>query len=302
VIDPELAAVLARLPVLDMADPVALRALERERARSVSPERPGGLAVRDHVVPGLGADPAVTVRVYAPEGAPVPVLMWLHGGAFVFGDVAATDGWCVRTALAVGCAVVAVEYRLAPENPFPAALRDCLAALRWVAGHADRLEVDAGRIAVGGISAGGGLAAAVALAARDEGGPAPMYQVLDNASLDDRCDTPSMRAAGHAPVWTRGQARHGWRLYLGDTAATPYAAPARADDLAGLPAAYILANEYCPFRDEDIAYAVRLIRAGVPVELHVRPGTFHGSNAFPGPAVSRRATEDLYAALRSAFG
>ncbi|GCD94471.1 alpha/beta hydrolase [Embleya hyalina] len=301
-IDPELLAVLPYLPTVDIAEPAAFRAAQR--ARTQPPQRPDGLLVEDRVVAG-----GVPVRIYTPTaaveaagaGGALGVLVWFHGGGFVFGDMDSTDGSCVATALEVGCVVVNVEYRLAPENPFPAGFDDAWAALRWVAEHASSIGADAGRIAVGGVSAGGGLAAALALRARDEGGPALVYQVLDTAVLDDRLDTPSMREFDATPLWSRPQAELSWRYYLAGAEANAYAAPARAEDVANLAPAYITANEFDPLRDEAIEYAVRLIRAGVPVELHHRPGTFHGSNAIPSAEVSRRALEDIRRALRAAF-
>ncbi|MFI1583220.1 alpha/beta hydrolase [Embleya sp. NPDC020630] len=301
-IDPELLAVLPYLPTVDIAEPAAFRAAQRARAQPL--QRPDGLLVEDRVVAG-----GVPVRIYTPTaavgaagagGAP-GVLVWFHGGGFVFGDMDSTDGSCVATALEVGCVVVNVEYRLAPEDPFPAGFEDAWAVLRWVAEHAASIGADPGRIAVGGVSAGGGLAAALALRARDEGGPALVYQVLDTAVLDDRLDTPSMREFDATPLWSRPQAELSWRYYLAGAEASAYAAPARAEDVAGLAPAYITANEFDPLRDEAIEYAVRLIRAGVPVELHHRPGTFHGSNAIPSAEVSRRALEDIRRALRAAF-
>ncbi|MGC0415247.1 alpha/beta hydrolase [Embleya sp. AB8] len=302
-IDPELLAVLPSLPTVDIADPAAFRAAQR--ARTLPVQRPAGLLVEDRVVAG-----GVPVRIYTPREAraaagpdgALGVLVWFHGGGFVFGDIDSSDGTCVATALDTGCVVVSVGYRLAPEHPFPAGFEDAWAALGWVVGQAAAFGGDPARVAVGGTSAGAGLAAALALRARDEGGPALVYQVLDTPVLDDRLDSASMREFEVAPLWDRRQATLSWQYYLAGAEATAYAAPARAEDVTNLPPAYITANELDPLRDEAIEYAGRLIRAGVPVELHHRPGTFHGSNAIPVADVSRRAIADIRRALRGALG
>jgi acetyl esterase/lipase len=204
----------------------------------------------------------------------------------------------------VGAVVVSVDYRLAPEHPFPAGVEDCYAALAWLAAHAAELGVDPARIAVAGQSAGGGLAAATALLARDRGGPALCFQLLEIPELDDRLDTPSMRAFTDTPLWNRPNAVWSWKHYLGASHAgepSAYAAPARAKDLAGLPPAYVSTMEFDPLRDEGILYALRLLQAGVPVELHSYPGTFHGSALLPGAKVSQRGAREVMEALRHAL-
>lgn len=306
-IHPEFHTLIPTLPLVDITDPVAFRERQRIRAAEIAATvvHPSGLSVVDRCVPGPAGAPDVPVRIYTPESASgdTGVLVWFHGGGYVFGEIAASERTCVAIAADVGCVVVSVDYRLAPENPYPAGLDDCFAATSWVAAHGDELGVNASRVAVGGVSAGAGLAAALALRVRDQGGPAVVYQVLDNPMLDDRLETQSVREFTDTPLWTHRQAVLGWDFYLGDRSAeTPvYAAAARAVDLAGLPAAWIAANELDPLRDEAIEYALRLLRAGVPVELHHRPGTFHGSNAFPGVSVSDRTREDMHLGLTSAL-
>ena len=196
--------------------------------------------------------------------------------------------------------VVSVEYRLAPEHPFPAGLEDCYAALVWTATEAKKLGIDPERIAIAGQSAGGGLAAATALLARDRGGPKLCFQLLEIPELDDRLDTPSMLAFTDTPLWNRPNAVWSWRHYLGPDhrgEVSPYAAPARAENLAGLPPAYISTMEFDPLRDEGILYALRLLQAGVSVELHSYPGTFHGSALLPTAEVSRRNMEEVFGVL-----
>ncbi|MCA1004269.1 alpha/beta hydrolase [Rhodococcus hoagii] len=306
-IHPELRTLIPALPKVDIAEPAAFRERQRIRATELAAAvvRPHDMAVVDRLVPGPVGAPDVPVRIYTPGGvsAEAGALVWFHGGGYVFGEIAASERACVEIADVVGCVVVSVEYRLAPEYPYPAGLDDCSAALTWVAEHGDELGVDPARLAIGGVSAGAGLTAALALRVRDENGPRLVYQVLDNPMLDDRMETESIREFTDTPLWTHGQAILGWEFYLGDRIAdTPsYAAAARAADLSGLPPAWISANELDPLRDEAIEYALRLMRAGVPVELHHRPGTFHGSNGFPGIWVSDRTREDMHLGLKAAL-
>jgi acetyl esterase len=194
-----------------------------------------------------------------------------------------------------------VGYRPAPEHRFPAALDDAYAVLNWTAEHAGKLGIDPARIAVGGHSAGAGLAAAVALRARDQQGPPICFQLLNQPQLDDRQETWSARHFTDTPWMTRDKLAATWRHYLGSAPASPYAAPARAADLSGLPPAYIATAEFDPLRDEGIGYALRLLQAGVPVELHQWPGTFHGSQAILSAEVSQRQIAELGAALRRAL-
>jgi len=229
----------------------------------------------------------------------------IHGGGFLFGDIAMMDPWCQAVASELDAVVVSVEYRLAPEHPFPAGVEDCYAALSFCGAHAAELGVDAARLAIAGQSAGGGLAAATALLARDRGGPALCFQLLEIPELDDRLDTPSMRAFEDTPLWNRPNAVWSWRHYLGPGHAgetSLYAAPARAKDLAGLPPAYVSTMEFDPLRDEGILYALRLLQAGVPVELHSFPGTFHGSGLLAAAQVSQRGARESLDALRRALG
>jgi acetyl esterase/lipase len=211
------------------------------------------------------------------------------------GDDALFDEWCPAVAV-VG---VAVDDRLAPEAPYPGALEDCFAALRWAHDEADVLGIDRARIGVRGISAGAGLAAAVALLARDRGVDLA-FQLLDSPMLDDRQITPSSRQDGLA-VWTREANAFGWRAYLGDLYGTdavpPTAAPARATDLSGLPPAFVSVGTADGFHDEAVDYAHRLERAGVPCELHVYAGAPHGYHLAGETAIARQARQDMTAWL-----
>lgn len=242
----------------------------------------------------------VRLRVYRPRsaGGDLPGVLYLHGGGFCIGDIDTEHGGAVALANAVSAVVVNVDYRLAPEHPYPAGLEDCYTALRYLAGLAG---VDPTRLAVHGQSAGGGLAAATALLARDRGGPALAYQSLGIPELDDRLETPSMVAFTHTPMWSRVQAIKSWEYYLGGQVADGYAAPSRTEDLRGLPAAFVATCEYDPLRDEGLIYAQRLVQAGVAVELHLYPGTFHGAALVRDADVVRRMESDNLEALRRAL-
>nr|WP_239523218.1 alpha/beta hydrolase [Geodermatophilus normandii] len=233
-------------------------------------------------------------------------MYWVHGGGHVLGDVEQDDPFLCDVVLDTGAVCVPVDWRRAPEHPFPAALEDCHAGLRWVADHADDLGLDPGRLVVGGASSGGGLAAGLALLARDRGDVGIAGQFLVYPMLDDRAVTPSSRAITHPHVWNGESNRLAWRAYLGGAAdgdVSPYAAPARATDLTGLPPTWLATAELDLFLDEDVDYAQRLIAAGVPTELHVYRGAVHGFDLFaPDAEVSRRYLADRAAALCRALG
>ncbi|MEU3573572.1 alpha/beta hydrolase [Kitasatospora sp. NPDC036755] len=259
----------------------------------------GRFEVTELRVPRTGDEGEITLVSARPAGVrgPLPLLYYLHGGGMVTGNAWSVlprllHGW----ALPLGLAVVSVEYRLAPRTRFPGAVEDCYAGLAWAAEHAGPLGIDARRVVIGGKSAGGGLAAALALLTRDRGGPAPVGQLLLSPMLDDRGDTfSSHQMAGH-DTWDRTSNATAWQALLGDrygvTDLSPYAAPARATDLGRLPAAYLDVGSAETFRDEAVAYADAIWRAGGEAELHVWPGACHGFDTLaPGAAVSRDAHE-----------
>jgi acetyl esterase len=317
-VDPELAEVLPllrHLPLDTAADVEAARAIEADVLRPTSGHvDTTGLTVVDCAVPGVGGQPDVPGRVYRPAAANpgLPALVLIHGGGFVLGTLDGVHADATALARALDAVVVAVGYRLAPEHPYPAALEDCWAVLCWLAGAGAReLGVDRDRIGVLGRSAGGGLAAGLALLARDRGGPALCTQHLFAPMLDDRMETPSMRAFTDTPSWDRPSTAACWAHYLrgrraltgGSPAANvpAYAAPARATDLRGLPPAHITAMEYDPLRDEAVLYALGLLEAGVHVELHMYPRTFHAAALVRTAAVARRIEADVHASLRRAL-
>lgn len=292
--DPELEAFVHLFPPADLSDPATARKNLAELAASVPAADTSNMIVEDRTVP---ADPPVPVRIYRPVDARAAVV-WLHGGGYVMGDLDTEHSAASWFADGAGVVVVSVGYRLAPENRFPAAMDDAYAALTWTVEHAAELGVDPARVAVGGHSAGGGLAAAVALRARDEQGPPIHFQLLNQPSLDDRQETWSQWHFTDLPWVNREKITTSWRHYLGDARATPYAAPGRATDLSGLPTAYIATAELDPSRDEAIEYGLRLLRAGVSVDLHQWAGTFHGSQAILSADVSQRQIAELVGALR----
>jgi acetyl esterase/lipase len=260
--------------------------------------------------PGYQGDPEVRVLMFRPIGAtdPLAVLLHFHGGGFIVGcpEMAAAD--CANLAFNLQCAVVSVDYRLAPENPHPGPVHDCYAVLEGIWRSADALNLDRDRIAVMGESAGGGLAAAVALMARDIGEVRLVFQLLVTPMLDDRTgrqdDYDGMPFAGEF-IWDRERNCFGWNSLLGPAAGSndvhPYAAPARAPDLARLPTTFISTGALDLFAEENMEYARRLLRSGVPVELHLYPGAVHGYRGVASSRLAMRADADRVAALQKAF-
>jgi triacylglycerol lipase len=246
----------------------------------------------EHFAPGPPGAPNVRVLVYTPPGAataPRPAFLHFHGGGFVIGTPELNDGSSRLLAAELGCVVASVDYRLAPETPFPGALEDGYAALAWLHAQADVLGVDRARIAIGGESAGASHAARLAILVRDRGEFPICLQLLDSPALDDRTgsSTNTHPYCGEF-VWTRGSNRFGWSSLLGVDAGSADvpadAVPARIEDLSGLPPCFIAVGALDLFLEESIEYARRLIRAGVPTELHVIPGAFHGFAVAGGDA------------------
>ncbi len=262
-------------PDISSLDPAVVRPL----FSSIGPATEGQPVARveEVVAPGPAGD--ITVRVYTPEGrGPFPMLVFFHGGGFVLCSLDTHDGLCRALANGAGCLVASVDYRLAPEAPFPAAPEDCLAATRWLAENAARLGGDPARMAVGGDSAGGNLAAVTALMVRDLGGPALAHQLLIYPVTDCSFDTPSYRQNAEGYLLSRDMMRWFWGHYLKNEADAddPFASPLRAPDLSNLPPAHVITAEYDPLRDEGEAYAQRLLAAGIRTELIRYDGVFHG--------------------------
>jgi acetyl esterase/lipase len=249
-------------------------------------------------VESITLDSGAGIRLFRPPGVtePAPALLWIHGGGYVLGTAQMDDGLCRRFSRRLGITVASVDYRLAPEHPYPTPLEDCYSALTWLAGLP---AVQKDRVAIGGASAGGGLAAALALLARDRGALTPAFQVLVYPMLDDRSSV-SPEHSGYR-LWNARSNHFGWEAYLGG-ADRQVAVPARRDDLGGLPPAWLGVGTHDLFHDEDLAYAERLTAAGVPCHVEVVPGAFHGFDIIASKAaVSRRFFDSQCDSLRTAL-
>jgi len=257
--------------------------------------------VEDRIIPGPAGQ--IPIRIYTPHGrGPFPVLLLFHGGGYVLGNIDINSGPCRALTNAAGCIVVSADYRLAPEHKFPAAVEDGYAVSKWVAEHASAIDGDPTRIAVGGESAGGNLAAVIALMARDRGTPRLVYQLLLYPFTNYAFDTPSYEECADGYLLTKQDMVWFWDYYLGseEDGLSPYASPARAQDLRGLPPAMVVTAEFDPLRDEGEAYAAQLRDFGVPVVCKRYKGMIHGFFSFPLDQVKETAHE-LAAGLRSAF-
>ena len=307
-LSPEEHAALASIPdeARDLSDIEAARKVASIRFATL-PRDTGDVAVSDYRIESSDGT-RIRVRIYRPAdiNGKIPALMWMHGGGLVMGHIDWDDSQCAHLSREGHCIVVSVDYRLAPEYPYPKPLEDCTAALWWIGHNADDLGADGGRIAVGGASAGAGLAAASALWARDHGGPHLTWQMLIYPMLDHRNVTVSSRRFTHPNIWNRADNVAAWNAYLsghaGESGISPYASPALATNLSGLPSAYIAVGELDLFLDENIDYAKRLLTDGVATELHVYTGAFHGSDLLaPQSPLSRRWIADRDQALRRAL-
>jgi len=278
------------------------------RRSSPRAEAPEDLVVTDVEVPGPPGAPPVPLRLYQPRTltGPAPALLWVHGGGMVLGDHLQDERRNIAFARTLGITVASVGYRLAPQHRAPAAVEDAHAAFSWLVGQAEGRHIDPRRIAVGGASAGGGIAAGLALLARDRGGVQPAFQLLVYPMLDDRTVLREDLDTRHVRVWSPGSNRFGWTAYLGQEPGgpdvSPYAAPARCEDLSGLPPAWVGVGSLDLFLDEDLTHARRLVAAGVPCEVEVVEGAFHGFDALFGRKdVSKQFWRAQAAALRGAL-
>jgi triacylglycerol lipase len=307
-VDPELAPLLEMFPALALSDETLAGVRENRMVFPVEPGADAAVACERRRVSGPAGAPEIEVLCYRPKAATgvLPCILHVHGGGYVLGDAASMAPFHKPLALELDCAIVAVDYRLAPETRFPGAVEDCYAALAWLAAHAGDIGVDFNHVGVMGESAGGGLAAALALLARDRREHALAFQHLIYPMLDDRtCARTDPHPFAGEFIWTRASNRYGWGALLGiepgSDGVSPYAAAARAEALAGLPPTFISTGALDLFLEEDLDYARRLMRAGVPTELHVYPGAFHAFDMAPGVDVADRARRDSRAALARAL-
>lgn len=306
-VDPDLLPLLDAFPSVVLTDETLVTMRERELAM-LPPVEPNSVSLKVSQVEGPDGN-SVDLHIYLPDDGvarPIACIFHIHGGGYVGGSPGQFEFVLRPMAEELGCAIVSVDYRLAPENPHPAPIEDCFAGLAWTFDNAALLGIDPARIGVMGESAGGGLAAALALLARDRRLSPLAFQLLTYPMLDDRtCTGPEHPTAGEF-IWTPHNNRFGWRALLGvdpgGEGVSPYAAAGRAENLAGLPPTFITTGALDLFTDENLAFAQKLMHAGVPVELHLYPGAFHGFDMLPIAPVSVKARADRMAALKRFTG
>jgi acetyl esterase/lipase len=313
-IDPQLAEALAAIPksaagIFDLTDIEGTRAAIHEMADAANAAATDdGLVSIETIEARHGAGPTVSIRLLQPTSGPTPMpaLLWFHGGGQVLGYAAQDDAALKRLCTEVGCIVAAVDYRLAPEARSPAASKDGFSAYQWLLEEATRLGIDEDRIGIAGASGGGCIAAATTLMIRDRGAPQPLFQALHYPMLDDRNVTASSHEITDIGIWDRATNILAWKAILGDRApgdnVSSYSAPARAEELAGLPPTLIIVGELDVFRDEDLAFANRLIACGVPTEFHLYPGAYHAWDLFaPDARLTAAFLDTWYGYLRRQF-
>jgi len=313
-LDPELKGpiktMLSQMPLMSFDDLPAARAASKKMIAAMKMQWPTlrGVKTADRSIAGPKGAPKIDVRIYRPEkrSAKLPALLWIHGGGYMLGEIDQEDLTANQFTLSANCVTVSVGYRLAPEHPYPVPLEDCYAALKWLAAHADEIGADRSRIAIGGASAGGGLAAGLALLARDRAEVNIVFQLLVYPMINDCNIAPASDVLPDTLFWTRANNLVGWRSYLGcqpgGKGISCYAAASRATNLEGLPPAYITVGDLDLFAQEDIDYARRLIEAGVSTELHVYPGGCHAFDMLvAGSDISQRFVKDMHRALKKAL-
>jgi len=305
-LDPELAEPIRKSlgqSGMDLSNPSEARILSDRMSAAMVNQRTEfkGVISKDRKIPGIPGAPELDIRIYEAEKRVglTPVLLWIHGGGYVVGDMELDDLLCRQLALKGECVVTQVNYRLAPEYPYPVPLEDCYVTLKWLVTRADELHLDRSRICVGGASAGGGLAAGLALLARDRGEIKLAWQLLLYPMMDDRNTELPSETLPETLIWTRNNNHYGWRAYLGHEPGSkdvePYAAAARADNLEGLPPAFIGTGDLDLFAEESLEYAKKLVVAGVPTEVHMYPGAPHAFDGIVAPQadISQKFRNDI---------
>ncbi|MBD8499876.1 alpha/beta hydrolase [Paenibacillus arenosi] len=302
---PELRPTLAQFPGFQLAEKLAWS----RNLLAGPPIKPSDhVRTTTRMIPGAAGE--IVAKIYEPAKrteAALPAMLWIHGGGYVMGHPDMDDALCERFVQAANCVVVSIDYRLAPEHPYPDGLHDCYAALVWMTGEAKMLGIDVERVAIAGASGGGGLTAALALLVRDKGGPALIFQMLLYPMIDNRNHTASSHEiTDDNATWNRTNNVDAWKMYLGESSDAselpPYAVPSRASSLEGLPPTYTCVGQLDLFRDETIEYVTRLAQAGVDVEFHLYPGCFHVFEVFvPQAEVSQRASQNYVDAMARAL-
>ena len=302
-VNPEIVRMLDLFPPLDLDNYEAARAAQAQAP--LAPQDPN-ITITNKIIDGPDGN-ALRIRIYEPNAKTKELagLLWIHGGGYVLGAPEENDGLCQQFVNEVGCVVVSVDYRLVPEHPYPAPIEDCYTALTWLADNATNLGVDQKRIGVAGLSAGGGLTAALALLARDRKGPELCFQMPLYPMIDDRNNTPSNYEITGNYIWNHDLNEKGWNFYLngdnGKEDVSIYAAPARAtvEELRNLPYTYTCVGQLDPFRDETLTYVTKLAQAGVDVEFHLYPGGYHAYEIVnPEAEISKRTNQEYVNAVK----
>jgi acetyl esterase/lipase len=305
-VHPELLEIYDSAEDFDLDFPDFVRTLLEEEFKLKGLPKCDSVEVYEQSIDSSLGENTLTIRIYRPAGNNdlKPGLLWIHGGGYIAGFAKQDEGLCIRFVNDLKCCIVSVDYHLAPEFPYPIPIEDCYSALNWFHENADELNVDKSRIAVAGLSAGGGLTAALSLLCRDRGGPPILFQMPLYPMIDDLCATPSCLEMQDLKFWSYKSNKMGWALYLGDNTddVSPYAAPSRAEDYSNLPPTYTCIGDLDPLRDETIEYVLKLSQAGVPVEFHLYPGCFHAFDvAIIRTEIGDRAQDEYVNALARAF-
>jgi acetyl esterase/lipase len=270
-----------------------------------APKTPADVSINNIKIDNRDGSAKIRLRIYQPvqPANATPLLIWMHGGGYIIGKPEMEDTLCIQFVRELGISIVSVDYRLAPKHPFPAGLEDCYAALMWAKHNSEQLGFDAARIAVGGTSAGGGLAAALAQLAHDRKEVSPIFQLLTYPMLDDRTTLRADIDDSHSPTWSQKSNQFGWKSYLGKEYGTDeppvHSVPARRKDLSGLPPAWIGVGTLDVFYEEDMAYAQRLKESGVACDLNIVQGAFHGFDVFdPGIPIVQEFRKSQISAMK----